>query len=750
MARFNKHPLALLILAALAATAADAAVVDAKLQARLAAMSPTEDVAVIVQMRERPNLVAFRNLDRRQRIRSVVSTLKSSANRLLPALEANVQALGEHNRKQLWVINALAATVPVERVAQIARLPGVASIRHDSLMQVPDIGMGESVAPEWNLSAVQAPEMWARGFTGSGVVVANMDTGVDAMHPDLATTYRGGANSWFDPHGEHASPYDAHGHGTQTMGIMVGGTRSGAAIGMAPDARWIAFKQYNDAGQAAYSQIHMGFQWLLDPDQNPDTDDAPHVVNASWGFAGTAGQCITEFNDDIGVLKEAGIATAFSAGNDGPGPGTSVSPANNPNGFAVGAVDETLVVANFSSRGPSSCDSSVFPALMAPGVNVNTTDLSFGGLPLYMNVSGTSYAAPHTAGAMALLAGALPTATVVELEGALRDSAQDLGVQGPDNAYGHGIIKVRAAYDILAGASNSPPQIGSTPVTTASEGVAYGYDVDATDPDGDALSHALIQAPAGMTIDAASGLIAWTPSATQVGNQAVTVQVTDGAGLFASQSFVIAVANINDPPAATPDSYQMVQGGILSVAAPGVLANDSDADGDALTAQQVTAPTQGTLSFNGNGSFGYTPPASYKGGVSFTYQARDPSGALSPVATVSITVLANRVPVALNDSFTAPRRTTNAYTARILPVLLNDSDPDTALDPANTVNPATLTIVTGPNNGGTASAIRSGANAGTISYKPAKGFTGTETITYKVKDTRGATSNTATLIVTVN
>ena len=216
-----------------------------------------------------------------------------------------------------------------------------------------------SAAAQWNLNSIRGPELWNLGYTGAGVVVANMDTGVDANHPDLAGKWRGGSNSWYDPNGEHDTPYDADGHGTRVMGIIVGGDNGGSAIGVAPDSTWIAVKIFNDKGQASYSAVHEGFQWLLDPDGDPDTDDSPDVVNNSWGLDESLNECVTEFEADVQALRTSGIAVVFSAGNSGPYPSSSLSPANYPESFAVGAVDETMTIAPFSSRGPSACDVTV-------------------------------------------------------------------------------------------------------------------------------------------------------------------------------------------------------------------------------------------------------------------------------------------------------------------------------------------------------------------------------------------------------
>jgi bacillopeptidase F len=298
----------------------------------------------------------------------------------------------------------------------------------------------------WNIAAVHAPEVWALGHTGKGVVVASMDTGVDLAHLDLRRQWRGGTNSWFDPHGEEAAPYDALGHGTQAMGVIVGGS----VVGVAPDARWIAVKLYNADGRARMSDLHLAFQWLLDPDGDPATLDAPDIVNASWTLAGRgAGACSMEFSDDIRALRSAGIAVVFAAGNDGPAPGTSTSPGNNPGAWSVGALDRDLAVPRQASRGPSSCDGAVFPRLVAPGVNVRTADVSHGGIASYAVVSGSSLAAPHVAGVLALLVGAFPGASVAELEDAMVHGARDLGDAGADNTYGHGLADALAAFRVL-------------------------------------------------------------------------------------------------------------------------------------------------------------------------------------------------------------------------------------------------------------------------------------------------------------
>jgi len=228
----------------------------------------------------------------------------------------------------------------------------------------------------------------------------------------------------------------------------------------------------------------------------------------------------------------------------------------------------------------------------------------------------------------------------------------------------------------------------------------------------------------------------------QVGTQNVTVRATDPTGLSATQSYSIAVANVNDAPVAKNDAYVMIKGGTLVKAAPGVLANDSDPDvGDTLTAMQYTPPLTGTFGGNAQGRITYVPPAAFTGVVSFTYRARDNNGLASALATGSITVRNNRAPVALDDTVSSP-----ANTVRQINVLANDSDPDTAIDPANRINPATVLISSQPNMGGTATV---NAN-GTISYTPKLNFTGTEVFMYRVRDTYSTPATSKAVYVRVN
>lgn len=309
------------------------------------------------------------------------------------------------------------------------------------------------IAP--NLTHIGAPAVWARGFTGQGVVVAVLDTGVDLNHPELAARWRGGANSWFDPYGEHPEqPVDLSGHGTQVLGVMLAGDASGMHLGVAPDAQWIAARIFNDRGRATTAAIHAAFRWVLDPDGDPATPDAPQVLNASWSSAAVV--CDAEFEPDLRALRAAGILPVFAAGA-----GSPASPATLPEALAVGALADDDTLTGDSPRGPSPCAAAalIFPQLVAPGANLFTTDRN----GLYTTTEGTSLAAAHVSGALALLLSARPGLSADEQAALLTDSAVDLGAPGPDNEFGYGRLDVAGAVARALGASATP----APPITFA-------------------------------------------------------------------------------------------------------------------------------------------------------------------------------------------------------------------------------------------------------------------------------------------
>jgi bacillopeptidase F len=455
----------------LAVATAGAQVISPGLQEALDELGPQDRVSVIVRFVDTLDLSLFQDEDkavRRAQIITALKTLNAGNENAVAHILANPAAT---RRARLWGINGLAVTASAQIITALANNPNVESISLDAVVEGPGPVTEASEPAEWNVYAIGAPALWAAQKSGAGVVVAALDTGVDAQHADLAASYRGGSNSWFDPNGEHATPYDASGHGTWVTGLIVGGTNGGTTIGVAPDARWIAAKIFSDAGGAPLSAIHQALQWALDPDGNPSSNDSADVVNNSWSL-GNPGGCALEFEQDLQVLKAAQIAVVFAAGNYGPNASTSVSPANNPNGFAVGATDSADLISIASSSGPAACDGSVYPDVVAPGVNVRTADLTLGGYNTasYAVVSGTSFAAPHVAGGMAILIGAHPGATVSQLERALTDSARDLGAGGADNAYGSGVIDLQAADAWLA----NPP----VPVCTDLDGDGFFAEAD--------------------------------------------------------------------------------------------------------------------------------------------------------------------------------------------------------------------------------------------------------------------------------
>lgn len=383
---------------------------------------------------------------------------------------------------QLWIVNAVVVSAERKMLEELAQFPGVEKIFSEIPVELitpvdTAVSIVSSDGPENGIRIVGAPEAWALGLDGSGRLVCNFDTGVNGNHEALMLKYRGNnggtaSESWFDPFGDTDYPNDCNGHGTHTMGIMLGS--SGAdTVGVAPGAEWIAAGVVDRGGgfQRTVADIIAAFQWAADPDGDPSTvDDVPDVVNNSWGIPiGYYPACDQTFWEAIDNLEAAGVVCIFAAGNEGPTGETVRTPADritsSLNTFAVGAVnanDSLLPVAAFSSRGPSGCDQiTIKPEIVAPGVMVRSAHRNGG----YVSMSGTSMAAPHVAGAVAILRQHNPYATPEEIKLALMNSAIDLGQPGEDNDCGWGIINIGHALQLLPrGTAAEDPTLPDMPV----------------------------------------------------------------------------------------------------------------------------------------------------------------------------------------------------------------------------------------------------------------------------------------------
>lgn len=444
--------------------------VDPGVRAMLRSSAPDQTVDVIVRFRGGTDLSrrseALRPEEAEATLRELQTDAEASRSGAAPMLFFSALAGRVKRIDTLWIVNGVALSATPDVIQALSGRSDVLSITPDAtLIQPVSSGLAPALdaSPEPNVGLIRATDLWSLGYRGQGVVVASLDTGVDATHPDLSAQWRGGSNSWYDPNGQHAAPFDNNGHGTWTMGVMVGRGAGGTAIGVAPDAMWISAKIFDDAGVTSVSKVHQAFQWVLDPDNNPATPDFPNVVNNSWSFA-TPG-CDLQFQPDLQALRALNILPVFAAGNAGPSASTDESPANNPGAFAVGAVNNLDAIYGPSSRGPSACGQSAhtFPDVVAPGVAVNTTD-TFGG---YYNPTGTSLAAPHVAGGVAVLLSTRPWLSPAQLEDALRGTAIDLGDLGPDNSFGYGRIDLLAAYQVLLTLPTPTPTDTPTLTSTA-------------------------------------------------------------------------------------------------------------------------------------------------------------------------------------------------------------------------------------------------------------------------------------------
>ncbi|MDP3859401.1 MAG: S8 family serine peptidase [Stagnimonas sp.] len=437
---------------------------------------------------------------------------------------------------------------------------------------------------EAGVQLINAPQVWALGFRGQGVVVGDHDVGVMWDHPALKNNYRGWdgttashAYNWRNAFGaadlfctDPVVPCDSNGHGTHTTGTMVGYDGGENQVGVAPEAKWMACRSLLDPvlGVGTVPTYMDCMEWQLAPYPNgePDAADpamAPDVISNSWGcLEACVPPLLQATNDAIYAAGQVQVVSAGNDGNDGVCSTVAFPLAVYESSFSVGASDVSDEMAGFSSLGPVLTDGSMRlkPNVTAPGVDTRSS-WNDGD---YNSISGTSMAGPHVAGMVALIMSAEPRLigrvadirTLIERTAnpnvATSNTAATCGGTDaatiPNNIFGYGRIDALAA--VLA---RPQLQLLATAPASAAVGAVYPLVLTVTQPAAGKIdvSTALLKLtlPAGLSLESASeapaettpaGVVSfshptlapgesWTVTLLLKGAQAGTVEVASAA-----------------------------------------------------------------------------------------------------------------------------------------------------------------------------------------------------------------------------
>lgn len=485
------------------------------------ALQDTEGTVEVVLRLDAINRASIQDVTEQAAIQSLKTHAAATQQNLLRFAG---QTDGVEVIEQLWIANAVLAEVDTDEVSieRLTRIKGVDRAHANFELTLPEPVQQNAAGTDgvqanaynttYGLSQINATEVWDEYNTmGEGVGVAVLDTGVDPDHPDIDINPDNFVEAT-ENGVENVDPYDSGDHGTHTSGTVTGGSASGEYIGVAPDAT-LYHGLVIPSGGGSFTKVANGMQWAVN-------ESGVDVVSMSLGAEGH----FTQMLEPTQNIEAAGKILVASAGNSGPE--TSGSPGNVYEAVAAGASNEAGDIADFSSgetidtesawgdAAPSDWpDSYTVPDYAAPGVAVKSAQPGGG----YQELSGTSMAAPHMSGAVALMLSAAGDTDQSTVEDALTDTAWTPTEDPDPTRYGDGII------DIYNATQQAAPQQEITGTVTDTDGSPI---VDAT-VSTDQGFEATTNAEGEYTVFADTGTVSVTADAFGVESATETVEVGD-------------------------------------------------------------------------------------------------------------------------------------------------------------------------------------------------------------------------------
>ncbi|MDP8205444.1 MAG: S8 family serine peptidase [Candidatus Electryonea clarkiae] len=437
-----------------------------------------ELLPVVVLMSERPDINVLRdlvkNLPRKERAKVVLDEIVSLAEEtqyeLLEYLEFESDRGSVQDIHSLRTINGIAIKAAANVIHNISRRDDIDRVIYDPPRNVFFDEMGTQAGNEldeltWGVEQINAEAVWEAGYTGEGVLVAVLDTGVNYNHPDLEDHLWDGGDDYpnhgYDFGTDDNDPLDTYGHGTHVAGTVCGDGENGTETGVAPDATLMCVKVGYGTGQEDQASVWEAHEFCIEQEVD--------ITTMSMGWMPAWDPDRTAWRETYDVLDAAGIVNFVAAGNERgilpPNscrtPGNVPSPWEHPDEegegerggvISVGATDSEDNFATFSSRGPCEWEDVddyndwplgdddpglLRPDIAAPGVDVVSTSMALG----YTSMSGTSMATPHMAGVACLMLSKNPELLPEEIDELLQETALDLGDDGKDNDYGAGRVR---------------------------------------------------------------------------------------------------------------------------------------------------------------------------------------------------------------------------------------------------------------------------------------------------------------------